>query len=74
MAREDAAIDAGISPPVGTRWFREAGGMPPSASESRSPFFAFRATPFEKSPAGSVAEKPKSQQNPEPRALAMVEG
>ena len=30
MASEDAAIDAGISPPVGTRWFREAGGMPPS--------------------------------------------
>jgi hypothetical protein len=27
---EDAAIDAGVSPVVGTRWFREAGGMPPS--------------------------------------------
>lgn len=27
---EDAAVDAGVSPPVGTRWFREAGGMPPS--------------------------------------------
>ncbi len=27
---EDAAVDAGISPPVGARWFREAGGMPPS--------------------------------------------
>lgn len=27
---EDAAIDAGVAPVVGTRWFREAGGMPPS--------------------------------------------
>ena len=27
---EDAAIGAGVSPPVGSRWFREAGGMPSS--------------------------------------------
>jgi IS30 family transposase len=27
---EDAAVDAGVSLPVGTRWFREAGGMAPS--------------------------------------------
>ena len=27
---EDAAIDAGVSPAVGGRWFRRAGGMPPS--------------------------------------------
>src|SRR3954471_303185 len=27
---EDAAVDAGVSPVVGVRWFREAGGMPPS--------------------------------------------
>lgn len=27
---EEAAIDAGVSPPVGIRWFRSAGGMPPS--------------------------------------------
>ena len=27
---EDAAIGAGVSAPVGARWFREAGGMPPS--------------------------------------------
>src|SRR6476469_7378062 len=26
---EAAAIEAGVSPAVGTRWFREAGGMPP---------------------------------------------
>ena len=27
---EDAAADAGVSPAVGARWFRRAGGMPPS--------------------------------------------
>ncbi len=27
---EDAAVCAGVSPAVGARWFREAGGMPPS--------------------------------------------
>jgi IS30 family transposase len=27
---EDAAVSAGVSPVVGVRWFREAGGMPPS--------------------------------------------
>src|SRR5271169_6697670 len=27
---EEAAIDAGVSPAVGGRWFRRAGGMPPS--------------------------------------------
>src|SRR5205823_3254111 len=29
-ASEDAAADAGVSPAVGARWFRRAGGMPPS--------------------------------------------
>src|SRR3954454_5299971 len=27
---EDAAVEVGVSPAVGVRWFREAGGMPPS--------------------------------------------
>lgn len=27
---EEAAVDAGVSPPVGVRWFRSAGGMPPT--------------------------------------------
>ena len=26
---EDAGVEAGVSPAVGPRWFREAGGMPP---------------------------------------------
>src|SRR4051812_41178017 len=30
LSSEDAAIGAGVSPPVGSRWFREAGGMPSS--------------------------------------------
>ena len=29
LTSEDAAVVAGVSQPVGTRWFREAGGMPP---------------------------------------------
>jgi IS30 family transposase len=29
LPSEDAAVAAGVSQPVGTRWFREAGGMPP---------------------------------------------
>jgi IS30 family transposase len=29
-ASEDAAVAARVSPAVGTRWFREAGGMPPA--------------------------------------------
>lgn len=27
---EEAALDAGASAPLGPRWFREAGGMPPT--------------------------------------------
>jgi IS30 family transposase len=29
LSSEDAAGEAGVSPAVGTRWFRQAGGMPP---------------------------------------------
>jgi hypothetical protein len=29
LSSEDAAVAAGVSQPVRTRWFREAGGMPP---------------------------------------------
>jgi transposase len=34
MSSEDAAIEAGVSQPVGTRWFRKAGGMPPAMFRS----------------------------------------
>src|SRR3954449_2434652 len=33
---EDAALGAGVSPAVGARWFREAGGMPPATLAPRS--------------------------------------
>ena len=35
---EDAGVDAGVSPAVGVRWFRRAGGMPPTHfSQSSKP-------------------------------------
>jgi IS30 family transposase len=35
---EDAAVDAGVSPAVGVRWFRRSGGMPPTHfSQSSTP-------------------------------------
>ena len=39
QSSEDAVSVAGVSPAVGTRWFREAGGMPPAgfASSSKPP-------------------------------------
>jgi IS30 family transposase len=39
VTSEDAAVHAGVSPAVGVRWFREAGGMPPSqlSRSSRPP-------------------------------------
>ena len=30
LSSEDAAMEVGVSQPVGFRWFRKAGGMPPS--------------------------------------------
>jgi len=30
LSSEDAAMEVGVSQPVGFRWFREASGMPPS--------------------------------------------
>jgi len=30
LSSEDAAVEAGVSPSVGVRWFRRAGGMPPT--------------------------------------------
>jgi len=33
VTSEDAGVEAGVSPAVGSRWFRECGGMPPSDFE-----------------------------------------
>lgn len=30
LSSEEAAVAVGVSPPVGTRWFRSSGGMPPT--------------------------------------------
>jgi hypothetical protein len=30
LESEDAALEAGVAPAVGTRWFRTAGGIPPA--------------------------------------------
>src|SRR5882757_10719427 len=40
---EDAGVDAGVSPAVGVRWFRRAGGMPPTHfSQSSKPLSGCR--------------------------------
>ena len=36
LSSEDAAVLCGVSPPVGGRWFREGGGMPPISLAPRS--------------------------------------
>lgn len=37
LSSEEAAVQAGASAPVGRRWFREAGGMPPSQYSKSAP-------------------------------------
>lgn len=39
LSAVDAALDVGVSWPVGVRWFREAGGMPPSQLRQSTPPF-----------------------------------
>src|SRR5947207_2344444 len=39
LSSENAALEVGVSQPVGTRWFRKAGGMPPA-------MFRFSAKPL----------------------------
>ena len=36
LSSEDAAVSCGVSPPVGGRWFRGGGGMPPISLAPRS--------------------------------------
>ena len=72
----DAALEAGVPPAVGTRWFRKAGGYHPrcldnrpsrsragisrSWSRRKSRFFARRATQYGKSLAGSGGQRRRS--------------
>jgi IS30 family transposase len=46
LSSEDAAIGAGVSAPVGARWFREAGGMPPSTLAPSSKLLSGRYLSF----------------------------
>ena len=39
LSSEEAAVSCGVSPPVGGRWFREGGGMPPLSVAPRSARF-----------------------------------
>jgi IS30 family transposase len=46
LSSEDAAIGAGVSSPVGARWFRKAGGMPPSTLAPSSKLLSGRYLSF----------------------------
>jgi len=48
LSSEEAAVQAGASAPVGSRWFREAGGMPPSQYSKSSPPLSGRYLTFAK--------------------------
>ena len=75
LESEDAALEAGVPPAVGTRWFRKAGGYHPqldnrpsrswtgisrSRSGRKSRFFARRATQCGKSLAGWGGQRRRS--------------
>jgi IS30 family transposase len=47
LQSEEAAVSAGVSPAVGVRWFREAGGMPPSHLAPSAPPLSGRYLSFE---------------------------
>jgi hypothetical protein len=42
ISSEEAAVQVGASAPVGRRWFREAGGMPPSQYSKSAPALSGR--------------------------------
>jgi len=46
ISSEEAAVQAGASAPVGSRWFREAGGMPPSQYSKSAPLLSGRYLTF----------------------------
>ena len=46
ISSEEAAVQVGASAPVGGRWFREAGGMPPSQYSKSSPPLSGRYLSF----------------------------
>src|SRR6056297_142124 len=46
LSSEEAAVEAGVSAPVGTRWFRSSGGMPPTHLAPSAPFPKSRSLSF----------------------------
>ena len=46
LSSEEAAVDAGVSGPVGVRWFRSSGGMPPTHLAPSAPPLAHRNLTF----------------------------
>lgn len=46
LSSEDAAVQSGASAPVGSRWFREAGGMAPSQFSKSAPLHSGRYLTF----------------------------
>ena len=46
QSSEDAAVDAGVSGPVGIRWFRSSGGMPPTHLAPSAPVLTHRNPTF----------------------------
>lgn len=48
LSSEEAALGSGVSQPVGSRWFREAGGMPPKVLGSSSKPLSERYLSFAK--------------------------
>lgn len=46
LSSEEAAVAAGVSPPVGTRWFRSSGGMPPTHLAPSAPVPRHRSLSF----------------------------
>ena len=60
VTSEDAAVSVGVASAVGTRWFRQAGGMHPSVSPRCSavtcPWPSVRRSPSSR-PKGAVCER-----------------
>lgn len=46
LSSEEAAVAAGVSAPVGTRWFRSSGGMPPTHLAPSAPMPKHRSLSF----------------------------
>lgn len=46
LSSEEAAVEAGVSAPVGSRWFRSSGGMPPTHLAPSAPLLKSRNLTF----------------------------